>query len=142
MLVFSVSTARTLSFQKITQLGVISVIFPSPCYGGLVIKLCLTLERLRTVACQALLSLGFSRQEYWSGLPFSSPGDLPDPGIKPRSPALQADSLLTELQGKPSLLAVVLRSSVPETGTMVSFYLHSYVDTGEGNGSPLHYGGC
>ena len=42
----------------------------------------------------------FSRQEYWSGLPFPSPGDLPDPGIKPRSPALQADSLPTELWGK------------------------------------------
>ena len=42
----------------------------------------------------------FSRKEYWSGLPFSSPGDLPNPGIEPRSPALQADSLLTELQGK------------------------------------------
>ena len=41
-------------------------------------------------------SIGFSRQEYWSGLPFPSPGDLPDPGIKPRSSALQADSLLSE----------------------------------------------
>ena len=41
------------------------------------------------------LSLGFSRQAYWSGLPFPSPGDLPDPGIKLRSPALQADSLLS-----------------------------------------------
>ena len=40
--------------------------------------------------------MGFSRQEYWSGLPFPSPGDLSDPGIKPRSPALQADSLLSE----------------------------------------------
>ena len=50
-----------------------------------------------TVACQAPLSLGFSRQEYWSGLPFPSPGDLPNPGIEPGSPALQADSLLTEL---------------------------------------------
>ena len=49
-----------------------------------------------TVAHQAPLSMDFSRQEYWSGLPFSSPGDLPDPGIKPRSPALQADSLLSE----------------------------------------------
>ena len=48
---------------------------------------------------QAPLSLGFSRQEYWSGLPFPSPGDLPDPGIEPGSPALQADSLLTELYG-------------------------------------------
>ena len=42
-----------------------------------------------------------SRQGYWSGLPFPSPGDLPNPGIEPGSPALQADSLLTELQGKP-----------------------------------------
>ena len=45
-----------------------------------------------TVACQAPLSLGFSRPEYWSGLSFSSPGDLPDPGIQARFPALQADS--------------------------------------------------
>ena len=45
-------------------------------------------------------SMGFSRQEYWSGLPFPSPGDLPDPGIKPRPPALQADSLPAEPQGK------------------------------------------
>ena len=44
----------------------------------------------------------FSRQEYWSGLPFPSPGDLPDPGIKPRFPALQADSLLSEPPGKPT----------------------------------------
>ena len=45
-----------------------------------------------TVAHQAPLSMGFSRQEYWSGLPFPSPGDLPDPGIKPKSSAWQADS--------------------------------------------------
>ena len=45
--------------------------------------------------------MGFSRQEYWSGLPFPSPGDLPDPGIKSGSPALQADSLPTKLQGEP-----------------------------------------
>ena len=49
---------------------------------------------LWTAAHQALLSIEFSRQEYWSGLPFASPGDLPDPGIEPRSPALQVDSLL------------------------------------------------
>ena len=54
-----------------------------------------------TVACQAPLSMGFSRQEYWSGLPFSSPGELPDPGIKPRSPGLQAGSLLSEPPEKP-----------------------------------------
>ena len=46
-----------------------------------------------TVVYQASLSMGFSRQEYWSGLPFPSPGDLPDPGIEPMSPALQADAL-------------------------------------------------
>ena len=69
--------------------------------SGLVAKLCLTLVTPWTVACQAPLSMGFSRQEHWSGLPFPSPGYLPNPGIEPRSPALQADSLLTELQGKP-----------------------------------------
>ena len=54
-----------------------------------------------TVACQAPLSMGFSRQESWSGLPFPSPGDLPDPGIEPGSPALQAGSLLSEPPTKP-----------------------------------------
>ena len=54
-----------------------------------------------TIALQAPLSMGFPRQEYWSSLPFPSPGDLPDPGIEPRSPALQADSLPTELTEKP-----------------------------------------
>ena len=57
---------------------------------------------LWTVDCRAL-SVGFSRQEYWGGLPFPSPGDLPDPGIKPQSPvspALQADSLPAEPSGK------------------------------------------
>ena len=55
----------------------------------------------RTVAHQAPLSLEFSRQEYWSELPFPSPEDLPDPGIEPRSPALQANSLPSEPSGKP-----------------------------------------
>ena len=53
-----------------------------------------------TVAHQAPLSKGFSRQEYWSGLPCSPPGDLPNPGIEPRSPTLQADSLRSEPPGK------------------------------------------
>ena len=57
---------------------------------------CLTLCDLWTVVLQALLSMGFSRQEYWSGLPFPSPGDLPDPGIEPGSPTLQGDSLPSE----------------------------------------------
>ena len=55
-----------------------------------------------TIACQVSLSMGFSRQEYWSGLPFPSPGDLPEPGIEPRSPALQADALPSEPPGKSS----------------------------------------
>ena len=54
-----------------------------------------------TVAYQAPWSMGFSRQEYWSGLPFPSPGDLPNPGIKPGSPALQTDALPSEPLGKP-----------------------------------------
>ena len=65
-----------------------------------------------TVAYQAPPSMGFSRQECWSGLPFPSPGDLPDPGIGLGSPALQADALPSEPPGKP---------------------------TREGNGNPLQY---
>ena len=60
-----------------------------------------------TVAYQAPPSMGFSRQEYWSGVPFPSPGDLPDPGIKPRSPALEADALNSEPPGKPWMEANV-----------------------------------
>ena len=54
-----------------------------------------------TVAHEAPLSLGFSRQEYWSGLPLFPSGDLPNPGVEPGSFALQADSLLSEPPGKP-----------------------------------------
>ena len=54
-----------------------------------------------TVAYQAPPSMGFSRQEYWSGLPFPSPGDRPDPGIEPGSPTLKADALPSEPPGKP-----------------------------------------
>ena len=68
--------------------------------GGLVSKSCPTLATPWIVAHQAPLSMAFSRHEYWSGLPFPSPGDLPTPGIEPRSPALQADSSPTELRGK------------------------------------------
>ena len=63
--------------------------------GGLVTKSCLTLATPQTVACQAPLSTGFSRQEFWSAVPFPSPRDLPKPGIEPGPPALQVDSLLT-----------------------------------------------
>ena len=56
---------------------------------------------LWTVAYQASLSMGFSKQEYWSGLPFPSPGDLPNPGIEPGPPALEADALTSEQQRGP-----------------------------------------
>ena len=58
-------------------------------------------ETLWTVAYQAPSSMGFSRQEYWSRLPFPSPGDLPHPGVEHRSPAFQADTLTSEPPGKP-----------------------------------------
>ena len=68
---------------------------------------------LQTVACQAPLSMEFSRQEHWSGLPLPPPGDLPDPGIEPASPvspALQADSLSSEPPGEPNLCIVDINS--------------------------------
>ena len=65
----------------------------------LVTQSCLSLWTPWTVAHQAPLSMGFSRQEYWSGLPFPPPGDLPNPGIQSGSPILQADSSLSELPG-------------------------------------------
>ena len=61
-----------------------------------------------TVAYQAPLSMGFSRQEYCSGLPIPSPGDLPNPGIKPRSPALWADALPSEPPGKPIVASSIV----------------------------------
>ena len=69
--------------------------------GHLVTKLCPTLVTSWTVARLAPLVIEFSRQEYWSGLPFPSPRDRPHPRIKPKSPALQADSLLSKPPGKP-----------------------------------------
>ena len=68
--------------------------------GGLVTKSCPTLVTPWTVASEVPLSMGFSRQEYWSGLPFPSPGNLLIPGIKHGPPALQVDSLPTKLWGK------------------------------------------
>ena len=67
----------------------------------LVAQSCLTLVIPWTIAHQAPLSMEFSKQEYWSGLPLPPPGDLPDPGIEPGSPALQVDSLPSEPLGKP-----------------------------------------
>ena len=75
---------------------------------------------LWTVACQAPLSMGFSKQEYWSGLPYPPPGDLPDLGMEPAtpaSPALQADSFPTEPPGKPykEYMRVLIESTQPGT---------------------------
>ena len=75
--------------------------------GGLVTKRYPTLVTPWTCSCQSPLSLGFSRQEYWSGLPFPFPGDFPDPGIEPRFPALQADFLPTELREKPGTKTIL-----------------------------------
>ena len=74
----------------------------------IVAQSCLTLCDPVDYSPPGSLSMGFSRQEYWSGLPFLSPGALPNPGIQPRSPALQADSLLSELPGKVFLHSKVL----------------------------------
>ena len=64
------------------------------------------------MAHQAPLSMGFSRQGYWNGLPFHSPEDLPDPGIEPGFSAMQADSLLTEPRGKPTLYGTAVNIKI------------------------------
>ena len=71
------------------------------CRQGEVIQSCLTLCNSMDCGLPGSQSMGFYRQEYWSGLPFPSPGDLPDLGFKPEPPALQEDSLLSEPPGKP-----------------------------------------
>ena len=83
------------------------------CCQCLVAKSCQTLVNVWTVACQAPLSMGFTKQEYWSGLPFPFPWDLPDPGIKPRPPAWQVDCLcLSHLESplRPTMNSNLLRS--------------------------------
>ena len=82
---------------------------------------CPTLCDPMDYSCQALLSMEFSRQEYWSELPFPSPGDLPHPGIEPRSLAVQADSLPSEPTGVPRLTNDIafLKSSFSKIPEMV-----------------------
>ena len=84
-------TAAVCQLLSVCTTGLFKVLSPYPT------KLCQTFVTPWTVACQAPLSMGFSKQEYWSGLPFPYPRDLPNPGIEPRSPAFQADFLPTEL---------------------------------------------
>ena len=76
-----------------------------------------------TVTYQASPSMGFSRQEYWSGLPFPSPTDLPDPGIEPGSPALEADTLTSEPPGKPMEEAMVIQSKLREENFFSFFFM-------------------
>ena len=76
------------------------ILVTTVCRGSQPLVIANSFATPQTVAHQAPLSMGFSRQEYWSGLPFPSPGELPDPGIEPASPALQADSLPSDPLGK------------------------------------------
>ena len=71
-----------------------------------------------TVAHQVPLSMGFSRKEYWNGLPCPPPGDLPNPWMEPRSPALQTDSSPAELTGKPALYAAAGAKSLQSCPTL------------------------
>ena len=84
------------------------------CDKASVAQSCPTLCDPWTVAHQAPLFLEFSRQEYWSGFPFPSPADLPNPGIKPGYPALQANSLPSEPPGKPSVIKLRIALSNPD----------------------------
>ena len=87
---------------------------PHPRCESEVAQLCSTLcDPVDCSLHQAPLFMGFFRQEYWSGLRFPSPGDLPNPGMEPSSPALQADSLPSEPQGKPNLKLSLLKMQLP-----------------------------
>ena len=88
---------------------------------------CLTLCTPWSVGCHDPPSMGFSRQEYWSGLPFPTPGDLPDPGIKPTSPAspaLQVDSSLLRHRGSPKKAIHVLKTAPRYTSSHSSLILN------------------
>ena len=84
----------------------------------LVAQSCLTLETPWTGACQAPIS----RQEYWSWLPFPSPGDLPDPGIEPGSPTLQADTLPSEPPGKPWMVTWLVPKDTASVPALTPLY--------------------
>ena len=82
------------------------------CCGCLVTKSCPTLVTPWFIAHQAPLPMGFPREEYWSGLPFPSPGDLPSPGIEPASPELASGFFTTEPPGKPIYIHMYACASV------------------------------
>ena len=83
---------------------------------------------MQIVACQVLPSMGFSRQEYWSGLPFPSPGDLPNPEIEPGSPALQTDTLPSEPTGKPDTCTHTQIHTQPYTNTSAQITAQTHKD--------------
>ena len=97
-----------------------------------------------TVAHQAPLSMGFPRQEHWSGLPFPSPGDLPDPGIKPVSLALAGGFFITEPPGKPefpvrsAVFHFICNAKKRTLNTTLKKFLHLWKTCPEGRGG----GGC
>ena len=101
------------------------------CHAAVTVQLCPTLCKPMDIACQAPLSMGFSRQEYWSGLPFLPPGDLPGPGIEPKSPALADGFFTTKPTGKPlpgsvNLLLEALTPAIPggsQNWGMLCFHL-------------------
>ena len=97
---FMIKTLQKMGIEG-TYLNIVKAIYDSIVAVVKVTQSCPTLATPWTVAHQVPLSMGFSRQEYWSGLLFPSPRDLSDPRIESMSPALQADSLLTELGEKP-----------------------------------------
>ena len=96
--------------------SIIYCFMPYVCiFVGVESLICVSFVTPSTIAHQAPPSMEFSKQEYWSGLPFPSPGDLPDPGIEPGSPVLQADALPSEPPEKPLLYQSVQFSSVAQS---------------------------
>jgi len=85
------------------------------------LQLCPTLATPWTVACCTPLTMGFFRQKYWIGLPFSPPRDLPDPEIKPTSPALQVDSLLLSYQGSLTKTVMIKFTEIEISRILPSF---------------------
>ena len=98
-----------------------------------------------TVAYQASQSMEFSRHEYWSGWPFPSPGDLPDPGIEPGSPTLQADALPSEPPGKPHIIIKDVIYVIPEWSSGFPYFLQFKSDFGKNEFmilAPVSSGSC
>ena len=104
----------------------------------LVAQSCPTLATPWRATRQAPLSMGFSRQEYWSELPFPAPGDLPYPRIEPRSPALQVDSLPSEPPMNPNCSYLVWNSPGQNTGVGSSSFLQGIFPTQGSNPGLLH----